>query len=378
MKIPLSSPDITDLEINSVISVLKTPNLSLGPKLLEFEQKLAEYAGAEHCVAVNSGTSALHLIIRSLGIGKNAEVITTPFSFVASANCLLYEQAKPVFVDIEPRTYNIDVKKIESKITGRTKAILAVDIFGYPADWAGLKKLAQRHKLHLIEDSCEALGAQYKGKKAGVLGEAGCFAFYPNKQITTGEGGVIITNNDRIAAECKSLRNQGRDECSDWSKHQRLGYNYRLSDINCALGIAQLARIEEILSKREQIAKIYREKLQGIEEIVIPQDSNDDIIRSWFVYVIRLRNDYSRKDRDHIIAELRGKGIGCSDYFNPIHLQPFYLKSFKYKKGDFPVAESVADRTIALPFFNNLRSDQVDQVTNNLKALLLSVNKRKD
>ncbi|MCU0641471.1 MAG: DegT/DnrJ/EryC1/StrS family aminotransferase [Candidatus Margulisbacteria bacterium] len=370
MQIPLSSPDITKKEIKAVTDVLSTPHLSLGPKLPEFEQALADYAGVKYAVAVNSGTSALHLIVRALGIGQGDEVITTPFSFIASANCILFEQAKPVFVDIDPRTMNIDASKIEEKITKNTKAILAVDVFGYPAEWAELEKLAKKHGLALIEDSCEALGAQYRRKKAGSFGNAGCFAFYPNKQITTGEGGVIVTNDKKISQLCKSMRNQGRDENAGWLQHQRLGYNYRLSDINCALGIAQMRRLDEILDKRERVAGMYHDRLRSLKGIELPPRSTDRIKRSWFVYVVKLSAGYKLKDRDFILKGLRRKGIGCNDYFSPIHLQPFYVEMFGFKKGDFPVTETVSQRTIALPFYNNLKAEQAGYVADTLKDLL--------
>ncbi len=369
MQIPLSSPDITELEIGYVTAVLRTPNLSLGPKLPEFEQKMAQFVGRKYAIAVNSGTAGLHLAIRALGIREADEVITTPFSFVASANCLLFERARPVFVDIEPLTFNIDVNKIEEKITPRTKAILAVDVFGYPAEWERLEEIGQRHKLKLIEDSCEALGAEYEGKKAGTFGDVAVFSFYPNKQMTTGEGGIILTDDEEIAKLCQSMRNQGRDEGGGWLEHQRLGYNYRLSDINCALGMAQLERIEEILAKRQRVAQWYNEQLKEVEGIRVPYSSSR-VSRSWFVYVPTLLGRYSRQDRDRILSGLRQRGIGCRDYFSPIHLQRFYKEMFGYKEGDFPVTEHVASRTIALPFYNNLKREQVEEVVDNLRQLL--------
>jgi len=376
--VPLSYPDITDLERKYVMEVLNTPNLSLGPKLQEFEEKITRYAGTKYAVAVNSGTSALHLIIKSLGIGEGDEVITTPFSFVASANCILFERAKPVFVDIDPNTLNIDVQKVEEKVKeliarySSLKAILAVDVFGHPAEWDILQEISSKYNLRLMEDSAEALGAEYKGRKAGSLGEAGIFAFYPNKQITTGEGGVILTNNEEIAKLCRSLRNQGRDENGGWLEHQRLGYNYRLSDINCALGIAQVERIDEILNKREKVAQMYNEQLKDIKEIEIPYVS-PNIKMSWFVYVIRLSKKYTRQDRDTILQKLREKGIGCSNYFSPIHLQPFYRKQFGYKEGDFPITEYVSARTIALPFYGNLTEKDIDYVVENFKYILKAI-----
>lgn len=374
MEIPLSRPDITGLEIEYVTQVLRTPNLSLGPKLVEFETKMAEFVGVKYAVAANSGTSALHLIIMALGIKDGDEVITTPFSFVASANCILFEKAKPVFVDIDPLTLNIDVNRIEERITGITKAILAVDIFGYPAEWDRLEQIAKKHHLRLIEDSCEALGAEYKGEKAGTFGEAAAFAFYPNKQMTTGEGGVIVTNNGEIADLCRSMRNLGRGNSDDWLEHQRLGYNYRLSDINCALGIAQLERIEELLAKREQVAQMYNMKLKGWQEARIPCSSLE-VRKSWFVYVVVLEDRYSKEDRDRILQELRKRGIGCSNYFTPIHLQTFYVEMFSFKKGDFPVTEHVSERTIALPFYNNLSEPEIDFVVQSLKEIVSSLRK---
>lgn len=369
MKIPLARPDITEWEIEAVVSVLRTPHLSLGPKLGEFEAKMAAYAGVKYAVAVNSGTSALHLIVKTLGIRESDEVITTPFSFIASANCILFEGAKPVFVDIDPQTWNIDPELIEAKITEKTKAILAVDVFGYPADWDRLREIAKRNGIKLIEDAAEALGAEYKGKKAGSLADGGVFAFYPNKQITTGEGGVIVTDDEAMADLCRSLRNQGRSTGGGWLEHERLGYNYRLSDINCALGIAQLERLDELLSKRERVAQLYNERLQKIERIEVLCTSVD-AKRSWFVYVIRLTDGFTKDDRDNLLKELRKNGIECSNYFGPIHLQPFYQRMFGYRQGDFPVTEQVAARTIALPFFGALTVQEIDYVCNQLHKMV--------
>lgn len=374
MKIPLSNPDITDLEIKYVTQVLRTPNLSLGPKLVEFETKMAEFVGVKYAIAVNSGTSALHLIIRALGIKDGDEVITTPFSFIASANCILFEKAEPVFVDIDPLTLNIDVNRIEERITEKTKAILAVDIFGYPAEWNRLEQIAKEYKLKLIEDSCEALGAEYKGRKAGTFGEAAAFSFYPNKQMTTGEGAIIVTNDREVANLCRSMRNQGRGNSDDWLEHQRLGYNYRPSDINCALGIAQLKRIEELLGKRERVAQMYNMKLKDWQEVKIPC-SSPDVRRSWFVYVVVLQDKYSREDRDNILQELRKRGIGCSNYFTPIHLQPFYVEMFGFRQGGFPVTEHVSERTVALPFYNNLSEPEIDFVVQSLKEIVSNLRK---
>jgi perosamine synthetase len=369
MNIPLSNPDITELEINYVTQVLKTPDLSLGPKLVEFETRIAEFIGRKYAIATNSGTSALHLIVRALGIKDGDEVITTPFSFIASANCILFERAKPVFVDIDPLTFNIDVNRIEEQINKKTKAILAVDVFGYPADWDRLEQIAKKHHLKLIEDSCEAIGAEYKGEKAGTFGEVATFAFYPNKQMTTGEGGIIVTDNKETANLCRSMRNQGREDSNEWLKHKRLGYNYRISDINCALGIAQLDRIEELLEKRERVAQMYNTRLKDWQELRIPF-TTPEVKRSWFVYVIILGNRYSTNNRDKILIELRKRGIGCSNYFPPIHLQPFYVEMFGFKKGDFPITEHVSERTITLPFYSKLTESEVDFVVGNLKEIV--------
>jgi perosamine synthetase len=369
MEIPLARPDITEREIDAIVSVLRTPYLSLGPKLGEFEKKLAEYAGVKYAVVVNSGTSALHLIVKALNIGEGDEVITTPFSFVASANCILFERARPVFVDIDPKTLNIDTDLIEQRISEKTKAVLAVDVFGHPAEWDRLRAIAEKFNLRLIEDAAEALGAEYKGGKAGSFGDAAVFAFYPNKQITTGEGGVILTDDQDRAELCRSLRNQGRSNGGEWLEHERLGYNYRLSDINCALGIAQLERVDELLNKRERVARLYNERLQECDNIIIPFVS-PEIKKSWFVYVIKLHEKFNEKDRDKILRGLRSRGIECSNYFSPIHLQPFYEMMFGYRKGDFSVTEQVATRTIALPFYSNMGEKEVDYVCHNLKTLV--------
>ena len=379
INISLSQPDITQKEIKSVVNVLKTPNLALGPKLKEFENKFAEYVGVKYAIAVNSGTGGLHLLTRALGIKKGDEVITTPFSFIASANCILFENAKPVFVDIDSETLNIDPKKIEKAVTPQTKAVLGVDIFGYPADWDKILKIARKYKLKVIEDSCEALGAMYKSqitnknlkwRKCGTFGDAGVFAFYPNKQITTGEGGIIVTNNQDIADNCRGMMNQGRRvENGKWLEHFQLGYNYRMSDINAALGLAQLSRVEEILKKRDKVAKIYNKYFAKIPEIKTLPSVNYGK-RSWFVYVVQLSLKYNRQERDKIINNLREKGIQCGNYFQCIHLQPFYKNSFGYQGGEFPIAESISERTIALPFYSNLKENQIKYIVNELKECL--------
>ena len=373
IKIPLSNPDITVDEIKAVSDVLKTPNLSLGPKITEFEKAIADFTGVRYAVALNSATSGLHLIIRAMGIGAGDEVITSPFSFISSANCILFEDAKPVFVDICQDTLNIDPDKIGRKINKKTKAVLAVDVFGHLAEWDKLKKIAKKHNLYLIEDSAEAFGSEYKGKKCGIFADAGVFSFYPNKQITTGEGGVVVTDNREIAWACRSMSNQGRKiENNKWLNHTRLGYNYRMSDINAALGIAQLKRVKDIFEKRSRVADMYYKELKDMAGVCAPYVA-PGVKLSWFVYVVRLSGRYSKTDRDRIIEKMAKKGIECRNYFQPIHTQPCYKDLFGYKKGDFPVCEAVADRTIALPFYNNLRKQDVRFVVKALKEILKNV-----
>jgi len=371
MQVPLSSPDIVEKDIKAVAGVMKTRFLSIGPRVVEFEKRIREYVGTKYAVAVNSGTSALHLIIRGLGIGEGDVVITTPFSFIASSNCILFERARPLFVDIEEDTLNLDADKMEEKLESiskeelaKVKALLVVDVFGQPADWDRFKEIGKKYNLKLIEDSAEALGAEHKGKKAGSLGEVGVFAFYPNKQITTGEGGVLVTDDEELARLARSMRSQGRGESGEWLNHERLGYNYRMDELSAALGCSQMARIEEILEKREKVAGMYREKLVEVKEAQVPFIASYVSRMSWFVYVIRLERGI---DRNRVIKYMNEEGVQCKPYFTPIHLQPFYRKMFGYKEGDFLVTEAVTARTIALPFFNNLQEEQIDYVVGKLK-----------
>lgn len=371
MQVPLSSPDIVEKDIEAVVGVMKTRFLSIGPKVLEFEKRIGSFTGTKYAVAVNSGTSALHLIIRGMGIGEGDVVITTPFSFIASANCILFERARPLFVDIEENTLNLDADKVEEKLESlsdeelaKVKALLVVDAFGQPADWDRFKEIGKKYNLKLIEDSAEALGAEYKGKRAGSLGEVGVFAFYPNKQITTGEGGILVTDDEELAGLARSIRNQGRGESGEWLDHERLGYNFRMDELSSALGCSQMERIEEILDKRAKVAGMYSEKLAEVEEVEVPCIAPYVSKMSWFVYVIRLDKDINR---DSVIEYLNQEGVQCKPYFTPIHLQPFYRKMFGYKEGDFPVTEGVVERTIALPFFNNLKEEQIDYVVEKLK-----------
>ena len=372
--IPLAQPDITDAERDAVLAVLQTPTLTMGPQGKAFEAAMARFAGVRHAIAANSGTSALHLVVRALGIGEGDEAITTPFSFIASSNCILFERARPVFVDIEPRTLCIDPERVERAISPRTKAILAVDVFGHPADWGALTEIARRHELLLVEDSAESLGSTLDGRRCGSFGDAAVFAFYPNKQITTGEGGIVLTNDEKTAKLCWSLVSQGRDESGAWLQHPRLGYNYRMDEMSAALGLAQLSRITEIMAARTRVASWYREALLKVEGVKVPSVSAG-VMMSWFVYVVRLDPRFSASDRARVMKGLQNEGIECRDYFQPIHLQPFYRELLGTKEGDFPVTESIAQRTVALPFYNRLSQDDVQYVAGVLGELVASVGK---
>ncbi len=369
MEIHLSRPDITEREIEAVCEVLRSPHLSLGPKLTEFERAFAEYIGRRRAVAVNSGTSGLFLCMLALGIGPGDEVITTPFTFVASATSIMMAGARPVFVDIDPVSLNVDPAKIEAAMTGKTKAVLPVEVFGNPAGFDRICDIARKHNLAVIEDSCEALGSALDGKKVGTFGTMSVFGFYPNKQITTGEGGMILTDEDSLAEMCVSFRNQGRTKGGGWPGHERLGYNYRLSDINCALGIVQLSRIDQIKAKRRQVAQWYREMLADESRLIVPAEPEGCEL-SWFVFVVRLTEDFTRQQRDRILGGMRERSIEVGNYFPPVHLMPFIAGPFGYKAGDFPAAESASQRTIALPFHNHLTQDNIATVCKTLSGVL--------
>jgi perosamine synthetase len=382
MSIPLSNPDITNLERNAVLDVLNTPNLSLGPRLPEFESVVAGYAGVKYAVAMSSGTSVLHCIIKAMGIGTGDYILTTSFSFVATSNCLLFEGAEPIFVDIDEGSYNITPEAVEAVYLAlpeakrkRVKGIIYVDVFGVPADGAGFEALGRKYGLHVIEDSAEALGSSIGGKKCGAFGDAGLFAFYPNKQITTGEGGILVTNDQWIATIARSLRNQGRDDGAGWLQHARIGYNYRISDINCALGIAQMQRINEIITKRRRVKDCYDKKFEDLfkKGILVPQSIPEDAFLSPFVYVVRLADRYDHTDREKLMEYLQKSGIMCSNYFTPIHLQPPYT-ALGWKKGSLPVTEKTAHRTIALPFFSNLDETRIEKVVNTLSRCFKPTN----
>ncbi|MBX0330468.1 DegT/DnrJ/EryC1/StrS family aminotransferase [Oscillochloris sp. ZM17-4] len=389
--IAMSSPDLTDAEIAAVLGVLQTPVLSIGPKNQAFEHAFRSYTGTQHATSVNSGTSGLHLCMIAAGVEEGDIVITTPFSFIASANCILYERATPVFVDVDPATGNINPALVAEAAEGlsrggaaarrwlppalryhsdgpigpRLKAILPVHAFGQPADMDPILTVARRHGLSVIEDACEAIGAEYKGHRAGTLGDAAVFAFYPNKQMTTGEGGMIVTNHEHWNDLFRSLRNQGRDVFDAWLNHTRLGYNYRLDELSAALGLTQIQRIEELLARRDQVAAWYNERLAGAELIERPAIVPSTTRMSWFVYVVRLN---APADRNEVMRQLSEAGIPSRPYFTPIHLQPIYLQRLGYQPGDFPVTERLGDVSLALPFSGVMTEDQVDYVCHHLRA----------
>jgi len=368
-QIPLSRPDITEQEIRAVCEVLRGTHLSLGPKVPAFEHAFARYVGTRRAVAVNSGTSGLFLCLRAMGLGPGDEVITTSFTFIASTTCILMVGATPVFADIDPHSLNLDPATVEARITPRTKAILPVEVFGNPADMDRISQIAQKHRLAVVEDSCEALGSALRGMKAGTFGRMAVFGFYPNKQITTGEGGMIVTDDNGLADLCVSMRNQGRAPGDGWLCHERLGYNFRLSDINAALGLVQLARINQIKAKREQVAQWYQQILSDEDRLIVPA-AGPDCDMSWFVFVVRLQDDFTADHRNRVLEQLTCEGIQVGNYFPPVHLQPFMVEQFGYKTGDFPITESASARTIALPFHNNLKPEEVAFVCERLRAAM--------
>jgi dTDP-4-amino-4,6-dideoxygalactose transaminase len=387
MNIPLSKHDIGETEIAAVTNLLRSGRLSLGALLEEFEACFATYVGTRYAVATSSGTAALHLCVRALGIGSSDEAITSSFSFVASANCLLYENARPVFADIDSRTLNIDPIAIREAIernyvhdifnnrlvnrrSGRVlKAIFPVHIFGLPCSMQPILEIARDFNLHVVEDACEALGAEYGGRRVGTFGDAGVFAFYPNKQITTGEGGMIVTNDSQTAALCRSLRNQGRADDGGWLLHAHLGYNYRLSELHCALGIAQLERVGEFLAKRERVAKMYSEALADLPEIDLPAE-NPECKRSWFAYVIQVQGPSAAARRNALMSALHERGIDCRPYFPAIHRQPYFQQIESIPHGVLPNTESAADRCLALPFFPSMSEEQVYEVCSAVRQSL--------
>jgi perosamine synthetase len=366
IRIPLSAPDIDEVDIEAVVRVLRTSQLSLGPVLGEFERGFAEYVGASQAVAVSSGTAGLHLALLALGIGAGDEVIVPSFTFIAAANAVRYVGAAPVFVDIDPITLNMDAACVERAITPHTRALMVVHTFGVAADMEALLEIAGRHRLKVIEDACEAIGAEYMGRRVGTFGDAGVFGFYPNKQITTGEGGMVVCRDAEVAATLRSLRNQGRRPTDDWLEHSELGYNYRISEMNCALGLAQLRRIDSILEQRREVAEEYDSRLRACPELVLPPLTVPERTVSWFVYVVRLSARFTAADRDAVRGILIERGIGCGRYFAPVHHQGAYqqaaYRSLSSGTPQLPVTESQAERTLALPFFNRIKSEQIAEV----------------
>ena len=386
--IPMSSPDITELEQEAVASVMKTNWLAMGPQIQGFEDEFAAYTGMKHAIAVSSGTTGLHLCIRAAGIERGDWVLTTPFSFISSSNIILYEQAIPVFVDVDPMTGNMDMiqaaeatsdlmaggrraeRWLPRKCTAQAsamRALLPIDVFGQPADYDALDQIAQDHHLTVIEDSCEALGSEYCGKRAGSFGDAGVFAFYPNKQMTTGEGGIVVTNRDDWAQTIKSLSNQGRAQGDTWLQHTFLGYNYRMTEMSAALGRAQLSRLDELISKRTQVAAWYEERLKKMDGIqTLPMASTTSRM-SWFVYVVRFD---ASVDRSMVMRELERRGIPSRPYFSPIHLQPYFMETFGYLPGDYPVTEMLGAQNLALPFSSVMSEEEVAYVCGALATLI--------
>jgi perosamine synthetase len=366
-EVPLSAPWLGEREEELVVETLRSGRLSLGPMVDRFEQALAERLGGRHVAAVSSGTGGLHLAVRLAGVGAGDEVITTPFSFVASANAILYEGATPVFVDVDQRTLNLDPGAVEAAISERTRGVLAVDIFGYPAEYDELKSIADRRGLVLVEDACEALGAHYKGAPLGSLRHPAVFAFYPNKQITTGEGGAVVVETEQEWQLVKSLSNQGRVDSGEWLLHGHLGFNYRLDDVSAAIGVAQLERFDEILARRGEGAARYGELLADIEGVELPAPDDADHARSWFVYVVRLAEG---RDRDALMARLADEGIASKPYLPCIHLQPYWRERFGTSEGMFPVAESASRQSLALPFHTRLAAGDQERVAEALARAL--------
>jgi len=365
--VPLSGPYLGAREEELVLEVMRSGRLSLGPTIDRFEEAFAEKVGAPYAAAVSSGTAGLHLLCISAGIGPGDEVITSPYSFAASANCFIYEGAAPVFADIDPRTLNLDPAAVEAAVTPRTKAIVGVDIYGYPCELDPLRAVAAKHGLAFIQDSCEALGAEYKGAPLGSHGPGAVFAFYPNKQITTGEGGMVTTHSEDEWRLLRSLRNQGRGDAGGWLEHVRLGFNYRIDDIRAALGLAQLEKLAEILALRSAVAERYGVLLAGIDGVELPCADDDEHARSWFVYVVLLPDN---ETRERVIAHFEREGIGYNRYLPSIHLQPYMRERYGFAEGLCPASEDVSSRSLALPFFTALEREAQERVAEALAEAL--------
>jgi perosamine synthetase len=365
--VPLSGPYLDEREEELVLEVMRSGRLSLGPTIDRFEELFAAKVGAPYAAAVSSGTAGLHLLCVAAGIEPGDEVITSPYSFAASANCFVYEGGVPVFADIDARTLNMDPAAVEAAVTPRTKAIVAVDIYGYPCELDELRAIADRHGLVLIDDSCEAFGAEYKGAQLGSQGPSAVFAFYPNKQITTGEGGIVTTHSEEEWRLLRSLRNQGRGDEGGWLEHVRLGFNYRIDDVRAAIGIGQLEKLDEILALRSSVAKRYDELLAGLPGVELPCTDDAEHKRSWFVYVIALPDNVTR---ERVIATFEREQVGYNRYLPSIHLQPYMRERFGFREGMCPVSEDASSRTLALPFFTALDRDAQERVAEVLSAAL--------
>jgi len=366
-EIPLARPLLDEREEELVLEVLRSGRLSLGPTIDRFEDLIAERIGAPYVAAVSSGTAGLHLLARIAGLGPGDEAITSPISFAASANCFIFEGATPVFADVDPRTWNLDPAAVEAAITERTKAVVAVDMFGYPCELDEIRAICERHGLALIEDAAEALGAEYKERPIGSQGPSGVFGFYPNKQLATGEGGVVFTHSEQEWQLVRSLRNQGREYAGGaWFHHVRVGWNYRWTDVQAAIGIGQLEKLDRLLELRSQAARRYGELLTDVDVELLCADDADHK-RSWFVYVVALP---AGVDRARVMAELRAQGIGTAEYVPCVHLQPYMRETYGFAEGVCPVAEEIASRTLALPFYPQLEAEDQARVVETLRALL--------
>ncbi len=365
-EIPLSRPWLDEREEELVLEVLRSGRLSLGPWIDQFEREVADRVGAPYAAALSSGTAGLHLLCRIAGLGPGDEVITSPLSFVASANCFILEGATPVFADVDPVTLNLDPAAVDAAVTERTRAIVAVDMFGLPCDLDPLREVAERHGLTLIEDACESLGAEYRGRPLGAHGPSAVFAFYPNKQMATGEGGVVTTHSEEEWRLLRSLRNQGRsyDGGGGWFHHVRLGLNYRWTDVQAAIGLGQLEKLDRILELRGEAAQRYAELLAGLDGVEPPAPDDAERRRSWFVYVVKLDRSL---DRGAVMEALRRQGVATAEYVPCIHLQPYMRERFGFSEGLCPVAEDTASRTLALPFFTQIEPGDQERVVEVLR-----------
>lgn len=383
--IPYGRQFIDDEDIQEVIKTLKSDFITQGPKIKEFESALCEYTEAKYAVAVSNGTAALHISCLAAGIRHNHEVITSPITFVASANCILYCGGKPVFADVQEDTINIDPEEIERKITRNTKAVIPVHFAGHPCDLEEIYAIAKKNNLIVIEDACHALGAEYKGSKIGSCkySDMTVFSFHPVKSITTGEGGAVLTNNKKLYEKLLMLRNHGitkdptkftinhqlstiNDYGSWYYEMQELGFNYRLTDFQCGLGLSQLKKLDKFIQRRREIVEIYNKELSKIDEIILPKE-RPYVKSSWHIYYIRLKNFQKRKK---VFERLRKKGIGVQVHYIPVHLQPYYRNNFGYKEGDYPKAENYYNSTITLPLFVKLNKKQINYILNKIKEAI--------